>query len=82
MLTRKHYVKMAKIVKNTLDYSTRVQVYLDLLEMIYEDGNPNFDLERFRQATGLSAELHPELLSLEAQTQTALTPFNLNEPRA
>ena len=60
---------MAKIAKHTLDYNTRVQVYLDLLEMIYEDGNPNFDILRFRQATGLSAELHPELLSLEAQAQ-------------
>jgi hypothetical protein len=58
---------MAQIVKHTGDYTTRVGVYLDLLEMIYEDGNPNFDLQRFRRACGLSAVLHPELLSLETE---------------
>ena len=69
MLTRKHYEKMATITSERGDYMDRVGVYTDFLEWIYEDGNPNFNLDRFRRACGLSAEAHPQLLSLEAQAK-------------
>jgi hypothetical protein len=69
MLTRKHYNKMAEITSARGNYLDRVEVYTDFLYWIYEDGNPNFNLDRFRRACGLSAELHPELLSIEAHTE-------------
>ena len=60
---------MARITSARGNYTDRVEVYTEFLEWIHEDGNPNFDLVRFRQACGLSAELHPELLSIEAHTE-------------
>jgi len=69
MLTRKHYEKMATITRARGDYTDRVEVYTELLEWIYEDGNPNFNLDRFRQACGLSEVLHPEIMSLERQAK-------------
>ena len=60
---------MALITSARGNYTDRVEVYTEFLEWIHEDGNPNFDLVRFRQACGLSAELHPELFELEAQAE-------------
>jgi len=67
MLTRKHYNKMAEITSARGDYRDRVEVYCAFIEWIYEDGNPNFDLDRFRKACTISADLHPQIHSLEAQ---------------
>jgi hypothetical protein len=63
---------MAEITSARGNYSDRVDVYTDFLEWIHEDGNPNFDLDRFRQACGLTKTC--DLLSLEAQAVIANIP--------
>tara|TARA_Y100000004_G_scaffold193540_1_gene256305 strand:- start:1077 stop:1319 length:243 start_codon:yes stop_codon:yes gene_type:complete len=56
MLTRKHYIKMAEIVNKIEDLDTKIGVYLDVLAYIEEDGNPNFDRNRFRAACGFNVD--------------------------
>mgnify|MGYP003661635394 FL=1 len=59
-MTRKDYIKLAEIIKNTtyknrsysdgqvLDYGEFMQGLCQMLE----DDNPNFDERKFREATG------------------------------
>ena len=52
MLTRKHYNKMAEIVNKIEDLDSKATAYIEFWNWIIEDGNPNFDRERFKTACG------------------------------
>ncbi len=56
MLTRKHYNKMAEIVNKIEDFDSKATVYIEFWNWIIEDGNPNFDRERFQTACGLGVD--------------------------
>tara|TARA_R100000278_G_scaffold6155_1_gene8912 strand:+ start:2059 stop:2361 length:303 start_codon:yes stop_codon:yes gene_type:complete len=56
MLTRKHYNKMAEIVNKVEDFDSKVEVYIEFWKWAVEDGNPNFDLDRFRDACGFGVD--------------------------
>jgi len=53
MLTRKHYIKMAEIVNKIEDIGSKTRAYVAFVEWIREDGNPNFDRDRFHKACGM-----------------------------
>ncbi len=53
MLTKKHYIKMAEITNKIGHFHSKVEVFADFVAWIREDGNPNFDVVRFREACGI-----------------------------